>query len=169
MERKQAPATTVRIGEEEFRFAEKEGGSMLRPSRALRGFLGVIASVSASSLAFASPSIFTNANEMGAIAVVSSAVCKVPLPNYGVAGKYALALYITTVRKNALELVEAELHCGAAETNLVFADFHKDPSVWKSVRVKAIVENFKNIKFNDVMRNFLGMGLYLYHTNHFFL
>ncbi len=91
------------------------------------------------------------------------------MPNYGVAGKYALALYITTVRKNALELVEAELHCGAAETNLVFADFHKDPSVWKTVRVKAIVEIFKNIKFNDVMRNFLGMGLYLYPTNHFFL
>ncbi|KAH8955753.1 hypothetical protein BDL97_07G003300 [Sphagnum fallax] len=153
MERKQAPATTVRIGEEEFRFAEKEGDSMLRSSRALRGFLGAIASVSASSLAFASPSIFTNANEMGAIAVVSSVSCKVLLPNYGVAGKYALALYITTVQKNALELVEAELHCGAAETNLVFADFHKDPSVSKTVRVKAIVEIFKNIKFNDVMRN----------------
>jgi F-type H+-transporting ATPase subunit O len=93
------------------------------------------------------------------------------LPKYGVAGKYALALYITTVRKNALELVEAELQqvCGVAETNLVFADFHKDPSVLKTVRVKAIVEIFKNIKFNDVMKNFLGMGLYLYCTNHFFL
>jgi len=175
MERKQAPATTtVRIGEEEFRFPEKEGGAMLRSSRALRGFLGVIASVSASSLAFASPSIFTNANEMGAIAVVSSAACKavrghgakrsieehveVLLPNYGVAGKYALALYTSTVRKNALELVEADLQqvCGAAETNLVFADFHKDPSVLKTVRVKAIVDIFKNIKFNDVMENFLG-------------
>jgi hypothetical protein len=49
---------------------------MLRSSRALRGFLGVIASVSASPLAFASPSIFTNANEMGAVAVVSSVACK---------------------------------------------------------------------------------------------
>jgi hypothetical protein len=67
----------VERGEEEFRFAEKDGGAMLRSSRALRGFLGVIASVSASPLAFASPSIFTNANEMGAIAVVSSAACKV--------------------------------------------------------------------------------------------
>ncbi len=38
-----------------------------------------------------------------------------------------------------------------------------------TVRVKAIVEIFKNIKFNDVMENFLGMGLYLYRTNHFFL
>jgi hypothetical protein len=48
--------------------------------------------------------------------------------------KYALALYITTVWKNALELVEAELQqvCGAAETNLVFAHFHKDPSVLNS-------------------------------------
>ncbi|CAM6011103.1 unnamed protein product [Sphagnum balticum] len=85
----------------------------------------------------------------------------VPLPNYGVAGKYALALYITTVWKNALELVEADLQqvCGAAETNLVLADFHKDPSVSKTVRVKAIVEIFKNIKFNDVMENFLGFIL----------
>jgi len=70
-------SNVVERGEEEFRFPEKEGGAMLRSSRALRGFLGVIASVSASSLAFASPSIFTNANEMGAIAVVSSAACKV--------------------------------------------------------------------------------------------
>ncbi|CAM6011098.1 unnamed protein product [Sphagnum balticum] len=132
---------------------------MLRSSRALRGSLGVIASVSASSLAFASPSIFINANETGAIAVVSSAACKVPLPNYGVAGKYALALYITIAWKNALELVEAELQqvCGAAETNLVFADFHKYPSVSKTVRVKAIVEISKNIKFNDVMKNFLAV------------
>jgi F0F1-type ATP synthase delta subunit len=90
---------------------------------------------------------------------------------YGVAGKYASALYITAVRKNALEPVEAELQqvCGAAETNPVFADFLKDPSVSKAVRVKAIVEIFKNTKFNDVTKNFLGMGLYPYHTNHFFL
>ncbi len=76
------------------------------------------------------------------------------MPNYRVAGKYALALYITTVRKIALELVEAELQqvCGAVETNLVFPDFHKDPSVSKTVRVEAIVEIFKNIKFNDVMK-----------------
>ncbi len=93
------------------------------------------------------------------------------MPNYGVAGKYALALYIRTVRKNVLELVEAELQqvCGAVETNLVFADFHKDPSISKTLKVKAFVGIFKNIKFNDVMKNFLGMGLNLYHTNHFFL
>jgi F-type H+-transporting ATPase subunit O len=90
---------------------------------------------------------------------------------YGVAGKYASALYITAVRKNALEPVEAELQqvCGAAETNPVFADFLKDPSVPKTVRVKAIVEIFKNTKFNDLTKNFLGMGLYPYYTNHFFL
>jgi F0F1-type ATP synthase delta subunit len=70
-----------------------------------------------------------------------------------------------------LELVEVELQqvCGAVETNLVFVNFHKDPYVSKTVRVKAIVEIFKNIKFNDVMKNFLGMGLYLYRTNYFFL
>jgi hypothetical protein len=34
----------------------------------------------------------------------------------------------------------------------VFPDFHKYPSVSKTVRVEAIVEIFKNIKFNDVMK-----------------
>jgi hypothetical protein len=67
----------VERGKEEFKFAEKEGGSMLRSNRTLRGFLGVIALVSASSLAFASPFIFTNASEMGAIVVISSVACKV--------------------------------------------------------------------------------------------
>ncbi len=64
-------------GEEEFRFAEKKGGAMLRSSRALRGFLAAVAPASASSSAFASPPIFTNGNEMSAIAAVSSAACKV--------------------------------------------------------------------------------------------
>ncbi|CAK9858748.1 unnamed protein product [Sphagnum jensenii] len=132
---------------------------MLRSSRALRGFLAAVAPASASSSAFASPPIFTSGNEMSAIAAVSSAACKVPLPMYGVAGKYASALYITAVRKNALEPVEAELQqvCGAAETIPVFADFLKDPSVSKTVRVKAIVEIFKNTKFNDVTKNFLAV------------
>jgi F-type H+-transporting ATPase subunit O len=148
---------------------------MLRSSRALRGFLAAVAPVSASSSAFASTPIFTNGNEMSAIAAVSSAACKavrgyaakgstdehveVPLPMYGVAGKYASALYISAVRKNVLEPVEAELQQvrGAAETNPVFADFLKDPSVSKTVRVKAIVEIFKNTKFNDVTKNFLAV------------
>ncbi len=64
-------------GEEEFRFAEKKGGAMLRSSRALRGFLAAVAPASASSSAFASPPIFTSSNEMSAIAAVSSAACKV--------------------------------------------------------------------------------------------
>ncbi len=51
----------------------------------------------------------------------------------GVAGKYASALYITAIWKNALEPVKAELQqiCGAAETNPVFANFLKDPFVSK--------------------------------------
>jgi F0F1-type ATP synthase delta subunit len=89
----------------------------------------------------------------------------------GVAEKYASTLYITAIWKNALEPVKAEPQqvCGATESNPVFANFLKDPFVSKTSRVKAIVEIFKNTKFNDVTKNFLGMGLYPYHTNHFFL
>jgi F-type H+-transporting ATPase subunit O len=89
----------------------------------------------------------------------------------GVAGKYASTMYITAIWKNALEPVKVEPQqvCGASETNPVFANFLKDPFVSKTIRVKVIVEIFKNTNFNDVTKNFLGMGLYPYHTNHFFL
>jgi F-type H+-transporting ATPase subunit O len=78
---------------------------------------------------------------------------------YGVAGKYASALYVTAVRKNALEPVETELKqvCGAARTNPAFADFLKDPSVSKTVRVQAIEGIFRDTKFNDVTKNLLAV------------
>ena len=84
---------------------------------------------------------------------------EVPLPMYGVAGKYASALYVTAVRGNALDPVETELEqvCGAAEINPVFSDFLKDPSVPKTARMKAIEEIFKQTKFNDVTKNFLAV------------
>ena len=78
---------------------------------------------------------------------------------YGVAGKYAAALYITAVRTNALEPVETELQqvCGAAEVDPVFHDFLKDPSVTKTTRMKAVEEIFKQTKFNDITKNFLNV------------
>lgn len=89
---------------------------------------------------------------------------------YGVAGKYASALYVTAVRKNALEPVETELKqvCGAARTNPAFADFLKDPSVSKTVRVQAIEGIFRDTKFNDVTKNLLGVPIAPYlHLDHF--
>jgi hypothetical protein len=83
---------------------------------------------------------------------------EVPLPMYGVAGKYASALYVTAVRGNVLDPVETELQqvIGAAEQNPVFSDFLKDPSVSKTVRMKAVEEIFGQTKFNDVTKNFLA-------------
>jgi F-type H+-transporting ATPase subunit O len=84
---------------------------------------------------------------------------EVPLPMYGVAGKYASALYVTAVRGNVLDPVETELQqvIGAAEQNPVFSDFLKDPSVSKTVRMKAVEEIFGQTKFNDVTKNFLAV------------
>jgi F-type H+-transporting ATPase subunit O len=84
---------------------------------------------------------------------------EVPLPMYGVAGKYASALYVTAVRSNVLDPVETELQevIGAASQNSVFADFLKDPSVSKTMRMKAVEEIFKDTKFNDVTKNFLAV------------
>jgi F-type H+-transporting ATPase subunit O len=84
---------------------------------------------------------------------------EVPLPMYGVAGKYASALYVTAVRGTVLDPVETELQqvIGAAEQNPVFSDFLKDPSVSKTVRMKAVEEIFGQTKFNDVTKNFLAV------------
>jgi F-type H+-transporting ATPase subunit O len=46
---------------------------------------------------------------------------------------------------------------GAAEQNPVFSDFLKDPSVSKTVRMKAVEEIFGQTKFNDVTKNFLAV------------
>ncbi|KAH8961207.1 hypothetical protein BDL97_05G039600 [Sphagnum fallax] len=155
---------------------------MLRSSRALRSGLPlhrlVAAARTAAPVSELSPLVSflsVSVNETSAIAAISSAACKavrgyaakgsadehieVPLPMYGVAGKYASALYVTAVRKNALEPVETELQqvCGAARTNPAFADFLKDPSVSKTVRVKAIEGIFRDTKFNDVTKNLLAV------------
>ncbi|KAL3680097.1 hypothetical protein R1sor_023053 [Riccia sorocarpa] len=85
---------------------------------------------------------------------------QVPLPMYGVPGKYASALYVTAVRGNALEPVEQELKSvvGAAERDSVFGQFMKDPSVPKDVRMKAIQDLFgKQSSYSDITKNFLAV------------
>lgn len=84
---------------------------------------------------------------------------ELPLPMYGVAGKYASALYVTAVRQNVLDPVETELTevVAAAAQNPVFADFLKDPSVSRTNRIKAVEEIFKETKYSDVTKNFLAV------------
>ncbi|BBN16927.1 F-type H+-transporting ATPase subunit delta [Marchantia polymorpha subsp. ruderalis] len=85
---------------------------------------------------------------------------QVPLPMYGVTGKYASALYVTAVRGNVLEPVEQELKSvvGAADHDSVFGQFMKDPSVPKDVRMKAIQDLFgKQSSYLDITKNFLAV------------
>ncbi|KAJ7530793.1 hypothetical protein O6H91_14G019500 [Diphasiastrum complanatum] len=83
----------------------------------------------------------------------------VPLFIPGVVGKYAKALFITAVRSGALETVESELKqvVEAAHNSPTFADFLKDLSVPKEVRVKAVLDIFGETAFSDVTKNFLAV------------
>ncbi|KAJ7530792.1 hypothetical protein O6H91_14G019500 [Diphasiastrum complanatum] len=84
---------------------------------------------------------------------------EVPLFIPGVVGKYAKALFITAVRSGALETVESELKqvVEAAHNSPTFADFLKDLSVPKEVRVKAVLDIFGETAFSDVTKNFLAV------------
>ncbi|XP_014502340.1 ATP synthase subunit O, mitochondrial [Vigna radiata var. radiata] len=82
---------------------------------------------------------------------------KVPLALYGGSGNYASALYIASVKANAIEKVESELlqFVEAVKNSSIFSQFLKDLSVAKDVRVKVIQEVCGEAKFSDVTKNFL--------------
>ncbi|RDX69134.1 hypothetical protein CR513_51788 [Mucuna pruriens] len=82
---------------------------------------------------------------------------KVPLALFGGSGNYATALYIASVKANAVEKVESEIlqFAGAVKNSVKFSQFIKDLSVAKDVRVKAIQEICGEAKFSDVTKNFL--------------
>ncbi|TKY49588.1 ATP synthase subunit O [Spatholobus suberectus] len=82
---------------------------------------------------------------------------KVPLALFGGSGNYASALYIASVKANAVEKVESELlqFVEAVKNSAKFSLFIKDVSVAKGVRVKVIQEICGEAKFSDVTKNFL--------------
>jgi len=77
---------------------------------------------------------------------------------FGGSGNYASALYIASVKANAIEKVESELlqFVEAVKGSSKFSQFIKDLSVAKDVRVKVIQEVCGEAKFSDVTKNFLG-------------
>ncbi|WVZ19522.1 hypothetical protein V8G54_006844 [Vigna mungo] len=64
----------------------------------------------------------------------------VPLALYGGSGNYVSALYIASVKANAIEKVESELlqFVEAVKNSSIFSQFIKELSVAKDVRVKVI-------------------------------
>ncbi|CAJ1958845.1 unnamed protein product [Sphenostylis stenocarpa] len=82
---------------------------------------------------------------------------KVPLALYGGSGNYASALYIASVKANAVEKVESEIlqFVEAVKKSAKFSHFIKDLSVAKDVRVKAMQEICGEAKFSNVTKNFL--------------
>lgn len=82
-----------------------------------------------------------------------------PIALYGVAGKYATALYVAAAKANALEPVESELQqlLELAQQNEAFSGFLKDPSVPKAVRAHAIEEIFGEADFTPITKNFLAI------------
>ncbi|KAL2330801.1 hypothetical protein Fmac_018382 [Flemingia macrophylla] len=82
---------------------------------------------------------------------------KVPLALFGGSGNYASALYIASVKANAVEKVESELlqFAEAVKNSAKFSMFIKDLSVAKDVRVKTIQDICAAAKFSNVTKNFL--------------
>ncbi|OWM90015.1 ATP synthase subunit O, mitochondrial-like [Punica granatum] len=82
---------------------------------------------------------------------------KVPLALFGGTGNYASALYLSAVKANALDKVESELLdlVEASKRSTTFAQFTKDLSVPKDVRMKAINAICDEAKLSDITRNFL--------------
>eukprot|EP00271_Cylindrocystis_brebissonii_P014219 TRINITY_DN35500_c0_g1_i1.p1 TRINITY_DN35500_c0_g1~~TRINITY_DN35500_c0_g1_i1.p1 ORF type:complete len:232 (+),score=65.57 TRINITY_DN35500_c0_g1_i1:125-820(+) len=79
------------------------------------------------------------------------------VPMFGVGGKYASALYVSAARQNALDAVEKELKAlvKAEGEAAGFADFLKDPSLAKPIRIEAIEDIAKAVGFSDITKNFL--------------
>ena len=84
---------------------------------------------------------------------------QVPLALFGGSGNYASALYIASVKANAVAKVESELlqFVEAVKNSPIFSQFIRDLSVAKDVRVKVIQDICGEAKFSDVTKNFLGM------------
>jgi len=82
---------------------------------------------------------------------------KVPLALFGGSGNYASALYIASVKANAVAKVESELlqFVEAVKNSPIFSQFIRDLSVAKDVRVKVIQDICGEAKFSDVTKNFL--------------
>ncbi|KAK4782732.1 hypothetical protein SAY86_007106 [Trapa natans] len=82
---------------------------------------------------------------------------KLPLALFGGTGNYASALYLSAVKSNVLDKVETELLdlVEASKRSTTFAQFTKDLSVPKDVRVKAINAICDEAKLSGITRNFL--------------
>lgn len=76
---------------------------------------------------------------------------------FGGSGNYASALYIASVKANAVAKVESELlqFVEAVKNSPIFSQFIRDLSVAKDVRVKVIQDICGEAKFSDVTKNFL--------------
>ena len=80
------------------------------------------------------------------------------------AGKYAVSLYVTAVRANALEPIYEELTelLKASEKSPTFLEFLKDMSVSNKNKVKAVQSLLGELGFSDITTNFLGNILSFY-------
>ena len=80
------------------------------------------------------------------------------------AGKYAVSLYVTAVRANALEPIYEELTelLKASEKSPTFREFLKDMSVSNKNKVKAVQSLLGELGFSDITTNFLGNILSFY-------
>eukprot|EP00897_Mesotaenium_endlicherianum_P005349 jgi/Mesen1/4842/ME000244S04020 len=92
-------------------------------------------------------------------AAAADADAQPPLALFGVAGKYASALYVSAAKNKALDPVGAELQqlANLSTSSPQFSNFLRDPSVPKGVRVEAIQKIFGEAEFTPITKNFLAV------------
>jgi len=87
----------------------------------------------------------------------AAAVVKTPIPIFGTEGRYASALYSAASKNKALEAVENDLVAltGAMKTDPRLAEFIKDPSTNKALKVEGLLGVCDKLKMNELSKNLM--------------
>jgi F-type H+-transporting ATPase subunit O len=90
-------------------------------------------------------------------ATANHAVIRTPVAVHGIDGRYASALYSAASKQKSLEAVEKDLVKFAAvlKTDPRLADFLKDPSIQKSLKLDGLAGAADKMKLNPLSKNLL--------------
>ncbi|CAI9726658.1 ATP synthase subunit O, mitochondrial-like [Octopus vulgaris] len=83
---------------------------------------------------------------------------KPPVQVFGIAGRYATALYSAATKENKLDLVQKDLTAlkGLMAKDVSFAQFIENPSLKRKDKETALVGVAQKMKYNNLVVNLLG-------------
>lgn len=82
-----------------------------------------------------------------------------PVPTYGIAGRYAAALYTAAAKQNKLDEVNSNLSSvvSLAEENDVFEQYLKDPSIPRKQKMESLNALFVGMQLGDLTKSFVDV------------